>query len=478
MNKNIAIAALVLVVVCCLAVSVLGILGLVIFNRSVETNSPAGLLPTAAPAVMEPSATRVSPTRQPMGTAVPQGTDEEMSPVPAEIAAQMTNIEAQVSMLRGLVAMDPVQRGVLTPAELRARMEADIYEESSPQEIADNGHTLSVLGLLPPGYDLQALYVDLMTEQVAGFYDPETKKMYVIQGGDFKGPERMTYAHEFTHVLQDQTYDLQNGLNTNPDYCKEHSEYCAAVNALVEGDASLTESLWFFRHATARDKQEVVDFYNGYVSPIYDSTPYYLQQDLLFPYEKGLAFVQWLYDENGFASVDEAFRNPPVSSEQILHPKRYPADTPIEVPLPELSAELGSGWREIDRNVMGEWSTYMILTASYDEQMRMDEGDAADAMEGWGGDAYAIFRNDEQEQTALVLRTRWDSQKDLNEFWNGMKTYSRLRWDTVDRSSSTEMTWSATADGAVLIYRTGEEVVWIIAPTMEMADAMRSALGQ
>lgn len=481
MNKNIVIAVLVLVLVCCLGISLLAVAGLVVFNRYTETNAPIGALPTSEPVLVStatPLPIEPNPTRQPMGTAVAKPTLESAAPVPAEIAAQMDNIEQKVSLLRGLLPVSPVQRGLLTPDQLRQQMQEDIYADSSPEEIADDGHALSILGLLPPGFDLQALYVDLLSEQVAGFYDAETKEMYVVQGEAFKGPERMTYAHEFTHVLQDQTYDLRGGLKSNPDYCQDHSEYCAAVNALIEGDASLTESLWFFRYATAQDKKDVTDFYSTYSSPIFDSTPYFLQQDLIFPYQYGLEFVQSLYDNDGFASVDEAFRNPPVSTEQILHPDRYPDDTPQEVTLPNLTPALGDGWREIDRNVMGEWSTYLILTAGYDEAMRMDSGEAADAAEGWGGDAYAIFYNDDQAQAAFVLRTRWDTRPDLNEFWNALKTYGRLRWGTVTRSDSTELVWTGTADGSVLVYRTEQELVWIIAPDESAAAAMRSALEQ
>ncbi len=482
MNKNIVIAILVLVVVCCIGVSLLAIGGVIVFNRYANSNQPAVTLSTEEAVQVMPIETAIptemAPTRQPAGTAVAEPPTEAGGPVPAEVASQMDGIESQVSLLRGLLPVNPVQRGLLTTDELRAKMEADIYEDSSPEEIADNGHALAILGLLPPEFDLQALYIELMTEQVAGFYDPETKEMYVVQGGEFKGPERMTYAHEFTHVLQDQTYDLLDGLKTNPEYCEEDTEYCAAVTALIEGDATLVESLWFFRHATAQDKQEVQDFYSSYSSPVYDATPYYLQQDLLFAYQYGLEFVQSLYDVDDFAAVDEAFRNPPVSTEQILHPERYPDDLPVEVTLPDLSPALGAGWREIDSNVMGEWSTYMILTAGYEESLRMDAGDAADATEGWGGDAYAIYRNDANQQTALVLRSRWDTRQDLNEFWNAMKAYGRLRWGTVNRSDSNELVWSETADGAVLVYRNAEEVVWIIAPDATSSAAVRAALGE
>lgn len=483
MNKRILLSILFITLACCLVVSLLVVASVLIYRRySISPQVQAvptqeGMQPTSAP-VTASTATALAPTRQPAGTAVAATPAPTMAPVPYDVAAQMDTIQQQVSLIRGLQALAPVQRGLMTPDQLRERMRQDIYEQNSPQDIEDNSHMFAILGLLPEGFDLQGLYLNLLSEQVAGFYDAETKEMYVVQGEAFKGPEKMTYAHEFTHTLQDQNYDLRNGLKDNPEYCRDHSEYCLAVDSLVEGDASLVESLWLYRSATRQDQKEITDFYNSYSSPVYDSTPYFMQQDLMFPYQYGLEFVQTLYDQGRFGAVDAAYRNPPVSSEQILHPERYPNDIPMDVTLPDLVTALGSSWREVDRNVMGEWSTYLILSAGYQESQRLDETTAAKATEGWGGDAYAILRNDTDNQTAFIFRSRWDTSADQDEFLAALKQYANLRWGKPDSSTATELSWSGTGDGSILIYRSDAGVVWMITPDAATAQMVRSVLGE
>lgn len=95
--------------------------------------------------------------------------------------------------------------------------------------------------------------------------------------------------------------------------------------------------------------------------------------DLMFPYEYGFTFVEFLFEKNGFDSIDAAFLDPPVSTEQILHPERYPWDEPKKVTLPELENTLGETWTLIDQNVMGEWSTYLILSQAYDRDHRLND---------------------------------------------------------------------------------------------------------
>jgi hypothetical protein len=94
------------------------------------------------------------------------------------------------------------------------------------------------------------MFKELYSEQIAGYYDTKTKEMYVVQGEGFFGNERMTYAHEFTHVLQDQNTTCERACSVNEEYCEENTEYCAAVTALVEGDATMVQFTWFWRYAT------------------------------------------------------------------------------------------------------------------------------------------------------------------------------------------------------------------------------------
>ena len=311
--------------------------------------------------------------------------------------SKMEFIEDQVESLRGLSLSNEVTRKTLPQAELRQRVMDDFFADYTMEDSQKDALILDLFGFLEKDFDLYNLYLDLYSEQIAGFYDDETREMVVVQGEAFTGSEKMTYAHEFTHALQDEAFDLKNGLKLDEEYCLQDSEYCAAVQALVEGDATLTETLWFLEHSSNQDKRDILELYDNYQSPIFDSAPAFLQEDFLFAYSQGLEFVQSLYDEGGFSAVDAAYLNPPLSTEQILHPDRYPDDIPTRLDLPDFSENLGEGWEEIDRNSLGEWYTYLLLAKAYDPSFRINEDQAKISAEGWGGDQYLVYRNTEIE---------------------------------------------------------------------------------
>jgi hypothetical protein len=394
-----------------------------------------------------------------------------------EIDQVFKQIQQQVIDIRGLQPkVKELKQDTLTPAQLADNVKNDFFKDYTDEDAKADVRELSAFGLLPPGFDLYKLYIDLYSEQVAGYYDPETKDMFVIKGGDITGTEKMTYAHEYTHVLQDQNWDLENGLKTNDKYCKDHSEYCAGVQALIEGDASLTEQYWFFSDATQQDQQDVMNFSPNNSSPIYNSAPLFLQKDLMFPYIQGSNFVQYLYDSGGWSAVDKAYEKPPSSTEMILHPEKYPSDIPVEVPLIDLTTILGTGWEETTRNTMGELDLNFILSAGVKESARLDEETAAAAAAGWAGDTYTVNWNKSAQKLAVVLRSRWDSGKDADEFWKALSEYGRKRWGSPATQSTDEFSWEGTADNFVKIYRSGDEVFWIIAPDKATADEITAAV--
>jgi len=308
----------------------------------------------------------------------------------------------------------------------------------------------------------------LYSEQIAGFYDDETKEMVVVQGEEFAGPERMTYAHEYTHALQDAQYDLEDGLKLDDETCEQDSEYCAAVTALIEGDASFTETQWFLEHSSLKDKREVVEFYQEYESPIFDDMPAFLQEDMIFPYVNGLEFVTYLFENGGFEAVDEAYRNPPVSTEQILHPERYPDDKPIKIELDDFSSLLGEGWEEIDRNTFGELYTYLMLGLPINETWALSEEVALDAAEGWGGDLYLVYHHTEKDQDVLISLSEWDTQNDADEYWDAFTTYAVNRWGSNYQNINDSYSWEIDGQ-SVLIKRQANQVLWIIAPESSLA---------
>jgi hypothetical protein len=233
---------------------------------------------------------------------------------------------------------------------------------------------------------------------------------------------------------------------------------------LAEGDASLLETQWLRTYATQDDLTEILGFLDSLRSPVLDSAPAYLQAELLFPYEQGLAFVQRLYLKGKWSAVDSAYRAPPASTEQILHPERYPEDRPVIVDLPESLPGPGPGWRLLDHGTLGEWSLGLALA------VHLPETDAAATAEGWGGDSYLLFGLGDSA-SVLVLVAAWDTIRDAQEGFVGLRTYGDARFGKHQTTESGTV-WQS-ADGAALLQRASDQTLWILAPTLEIAESVQ-----
>jgi len=492
-RRNILIVIVSMIGIClCLAV-----VGLGVFGYFIPIDRITSLISTDQPVVLEPVVSSPAPTQiadqptptsshnQPSPTAdladvSPTSIPTEAPPrvpIPPEIAAQMDAIETQVIVLRKLQPAGTVSRRLLSRDELRQKIETDFFEDYSTEEAQDDTLVLSALGLLEPGFDMFTFYQDLLSEQIAGQYDQTTKEMDVVQATGFGGTERLTYAHEYTHALQDQNYDIENGLNYSSEACEEDSERCAAVQALLEGDASMLELDWFNNYATTQDLRDIQDFYQNYESPVYDNAPAFLREDFIFPYIYGQAFVQYLYNIGGWEAIHDAYINLPVSTEQILHPERYPHDLPVKVESPDLLTLLGDEWRELDSGVMGEWYTYLILAHGLEPSARLDDIEAQIASEGWGGDIYLIFYNEENESVLVVMHTNWESDNDARQFFDAFRKHSNTRFGNPTSSDSNRVTWNHF-DGVTEITLQDHFTTWVLAPDEGTALLIRSALGQ
>lgn len=424
---------------------------------------------TVTPALIEPTATGALAQASP--TPIPQPT-RTLSP---QIAAQMDQIQQQVISIRGLQPSGTYTRDVLSPDELRANVIRDFNKENTPEDIHDTVVELAALGLLEPGFDYGTFTINLLSEQIAGYYDNKTKQMYVV-GTEFTGIERLTYSHEYTHALQDENFDIQNGLHYDTPYCKQDSERCAGIQALLEGDATLDELDWLQQFATATDKAQIAAFYATLKTPVYDSAPQYMKDDLTFPYDSGLKFVQYLYGKGGWAAVDAAYKDVPVTTEQIMHPELYPDDKPIVVSLGELTTTLGGGWQQVDNGVMGEWYTYLILADGVKASYRLDQNTASTAAAGWGGDSYAAYNNKQNDQTVFVISYQWDTTKDADEFTSALTQYGTQRFGRSSSGVGGETIWSYTG-GYSIYQQTGQGTIWVMAPDQGTAESVWAAIG-
>ena len=334
------------------------------------------------------------------------------SPAPSvDPSTVYQTIEDQVVAIRGLHPKTPVNPTILDEAGLKTYITDSFKKDNPPDVLAANERILKAFGLLPADASLSDLYISLLSSQVAGLYSPDTKKLYVVsRSGALGAIEKTTFAHEFTHALQDQNFDIGK---LQLDEVGQGDRSLARLS-LVEGDAVLTQSTWQIQHLSQAELGELIACAGGDDSlAVLMAMPPVLRESLLFPYTLGLGFVQGLQSGGGYPAVNDAFGDPPASTEQILHPDKYFAhEGPVPVALPkDLAARLGSGWKVGLEDAFGEFQMQVWLK----QNTGVPAAIATDAAAGWGGDRVAVV-DGPSGSWGVVLRTAWDTAKDAEEF--------------------------------------------------------------
>jgi hypothetical protein len=352
--------------------------------------------------------------------------------------------------------------------ELQQVIMEELAEDYSPQEAKDDARVLALLGLLEPGFDLWQLYLDLYAEQILGYYDDVSEQMTILADDDFDILERLTYAHEYVHALQDQSFDFQDVLNFDDAACEANGDRCLAIQALLEGDAMLLQSQWLRTYASAAEISALLALNSNLETPVFAAAPDFIQQSMLFPYEQGSDFVLHFYLRGQWAQIDALYRNPPASTEQLLHPLHYPNDVPIILDLPDLDGILPPGWREIDRSTLGEWQLSMMLS------QHLPDSTVELAAIGWGGDSYIAIYDEAHDHGAIVLVTAWDTNSDATHFYNAMRDYGNARF--TDATFSWDLMSWETENAYVSLVRSTQQVMWILAPDKATEALLRSVI--
>ncbi|MCX6899928.1 MAG: hypothetical protein NT105_14660 [Verrucomicrobia bacterium] len=324
---------------------------------------------------------------------------QEAGAVAAEKApAKQASLEREVEQGRGLKFLRPVAYGSMKSAEFKGFLKKKIRGEYTPQEIRDYSRALGMIGLVPEGVDFEAKVMEVMDEQVAAFYDQDAGLLYTFADSPLQGNLKlMILAHELTHALQDQHFHLSRW----PLKRKDNDDLVSAHLAALEGDATIVMEKVYKRASKLRTALNDLGNALEQDSGKLQRAPRYFRDMLLFPYQEGRAFIEELDRMGGPELVNRAFRTPPVTTAQILHPKKFHPKS--EGPLPSLpDATSEPGWRLLSRNTVGEFGV-IVLLRQFDH-----ESDAAAVAEGWRGDGYVAFETN-GGNGLLRWRSEWGS---------------------------------------------------------------------
>jgi predicted small lipoprotein YifL len=377
---------------------------------------------------------------------------------PPDPATVYAAIEEQVRAIRGLEEKAPVQPKVLDEAALSAYVKEQFRKDNPEALVKANERMLKVLGLLPADASLEDLYISLLSGVVAGLYNPRDKTLYVVSRSGGLGPtEKTTFAHEYTHALQDQNFGLA-GLELD---APGKGDQGMARLALVEGDATLLMTLWQIDHLSQAELIQLLgESLDPAVTGPLEKMPAVLRESLMFSYTGGLNFAQRLQSGGGWAAVDAAFGKPPASTEQILHPEKYDSgEAPTVVDLPnDLAARMGAGWSLGLEDTLGEFQLRLWL-ANAAGGVATDQANATKAAAGWGGDRVAVL-DGPGGSTAVVIRAEWDTASDAAEFAAQAKL----------------VVPSLSGAGDVLAAAGGTNVTVVLAPSADLVSRLKNIL--
>src|SRR5437762_8690938 len=236
----------------------------------------------------------------------------------AALIAATADVLKETSEVRQLSILRPVQSSAQSRAEIERMLIKNLDEEMTAAQAHASEVNLRKLGLAPAEFQYRALMIRLLTEQVAGYYDPKTQQFHLADWIDLDG-QKPIMAHELTHALQDQHFNLLRFEH----WPKRDSDAELAAHALIEGDATLAMVLY-----VANNPLRALAFLKslgatGIATEELDKAPRALRESLLFPYQDGLNWTRSVYKEGGWNQVSQAFTKLPQSTEQVLHPDKY-----------------------------------------------------------------------------------------------------------------------------------------------------------
>lgn len=391
---------------------------------------------------------------------------QDISPALLE---DIESIEAFTSEARDLDPLQEVDRRFPARADAIEQVTGIVRADVPPEEAERMNVFYVAFDFLEPGDDYLTYFLEALEAQVGGYYDPDTKEMntLLITGGELGDElplfERIIYAHEFVHALQDQYFDL----NMLEEVTADNPDQTQALVSLIEGDATLVMNIYTqeisSRNPLGTAMQLLAQGIRTNTLTLPPGLPEIVAAELLSAYTDGMVFVSALQADGGWEAVNDAFQpeNLPQSTEQILHPEKYlNGEGPLAVEF--IDPPLDPAWQTVWDTTLGEFYLRQYLRTQLPNNL------ANRAAAGWGGDHYQIYRHSENGDLAWLLRIEWDSAQEAAEFADAYTEFAGERFEGVVADNSC---WS-TAGEALCFIDDETSTTIAYAPTLDMAGTL------
>lgn len=401
----------------------------------------------------------------------PQAAAPPAPPKAESLLATADEVLQEMSKITGLPIKGPLKKLILSRTEIRKFLEENLDEEYTPPQIHKEEAQLKAFGVVSKEFDLRKFLLSFYTEQAAGAYDPHRKTMFIA---DWPAEEmqRLVLAHELTHALQDQNFDLLQFMRAQ----RANDDASGARQAIMEGHATAAMMQKMIGNVpltalpSLQPMMESVVHQQYAEFPAFTAAPYFLRIEALFPYVQGMGFVQAALGQGGWEKLNAVFAHPPSTTKEIFEPSFYlekrslPAMTLARPPMLEGAA----GLHVLTENTLGELGYYALLGQF------LSEAEAKSVAPNWLADRYIIYESQRDGRLALVARTRWSDPEQALTFFRDYHTLLTKKYPELapDPRSSTDLFVGAAASGQIILLRKGDECLWAEGVPAAQTDAV------
>jgi hypothetical protein len=399
--------------------------------------------------------------------------DPAKSAAAAEFAAAADEVLAQMSQITGLKLRSPLKKTLRSREEIRAYVINEMKEDNEPAERYASARSAEAFGLLPKGFDIDAFMIDLLTEQIAGLYDPKAHEFYIADWIPL-ADQKMVMAHELTHALEDQHFQIESWSKA----AKPNDDGELARESVLEGSA-MAAMIDYLLSESGRSLKDLPDIDPGLLvgdmgsTPALKKAPPFLKDALVFPYFAGLTFSADLLKVNGWKDLPAVFAKPPISTQQIMHPELYHSGkTPSAENLPDAGKLLGPDWIKLEENIMGEFGWKEVL------KQFLGEDRAKPLAAGWDGDRYAVYEHKGTKRLVLVSLLRLSSTAEVLRFFGQYSEALEKKYDERSKLFRRPNFFSFdSTEGGVYLRCLEAECLSVEGTTRQVFDGVTKAIG-